>query len=103
MRFASGPGGQVRAKCLVGKTLRSASQRAACPAPPNILKSCWLQAMSLKCFLSLPTGAGLLANLIPRYPEYTCIKKGGTCNYSPCPRGTKVDGRCYRNKAKCCV
>nr|KAF6427385.1 defensin beta 1 [Rousettus aegyptiacus] len=64
-----------------------------------------LHCLLLLCLLSaqMPTGAGLLASLIPRYPEYTCIKKGGTCNYSPCPRGTKVDGRCYRNKAKCCV
>lgn len=93
----------MRANFLEEKTLRGALQRAACPASPSVLKSFWLQAMSLKHFLFLLTGDGLFSGLFHRYPEYQCAKKGGTCNFSPCPLFTRVDGACYSGKAKCCV
>ncbi|XP_054421807.1 beta-defensin 1 [Pteronotus mesoamericanus] len=56
------------------------------------------------CFLAsqIAPGAGLV-NLFRRYPEYDCAKKGGTCNFSPCPRFTKAEGSCYRGRARCCV
>ncbi|KAK1341696.1 hypothetical protein QTO34_016444 [Cnephaeus nilssonii] len=54
-------------------------------------------------YMSSPRGAGLLASLLHRTPEYICAKKGGTCNFSPCPRYTKHLGYCYRARAKCCI
>uniref|UniRef100_G1Q7H5 Beta-defensin 1 n=1 Tax=Myotis lucifugus TaxID=59463 RepID=G1Q7H5_MYOLU len=54
-------------------------------------------------FAQVGPGAGLLASLLHRSPEYTCAKQGGTCNFSPCPLYTQVKGYCYRGKAKCCI
>ncbi|KAF6083878.1 defensin beta 1 [Phyllostomus discolor] len=56
------------------------------------------------CFLfsQIAPGAGIMA-VFHRYPEYVCAKKGGTCNFSPCPRFTRIEGSCYQGRAKCCV
>ncbi|KAF6376110.1 defensin beta 1 [Rhinolophus ferrumequinum] len=54
-------------------------------------------------FSQVAPGAGLIKGLFHRYPEYQCAKKGGTCNFSPCPLSTKARGACYGGKAKCCI
>nr|KAF6460196.1 defensin beta 1 [Molossus molossus] len=54
-------------------------------------------------FAQMAPGAALLTDLFHKYPEYLCAKKGGTCNFSPCPLYTKAEGFCYRGKAKCCI
>ncbi|XP_006895089.1 PREDICTED: beta-defensin 1 [Elephantulus edwardii] len=45
----------------------------------------------------------LLAGLGHRYDQFVCADKGGTCNYSPCPSYSKMEGTCYNGKAKCCI
>uniref|UniRef100_A0A8C4LQP4 Beta-defensin 1 n=1 Tax=Equus asinus asinus TaxID=83772 RepID=A0A8C4LQP4_EQUAS len=67
------------------------------------LKSLWLQAMSLKCFLSLVPGVGYLTGLGHRSDHYICARSGGTCHFSSCPLFTKIEGTCYGGKAKCCL
>lgn len=84
-----------------GRKQRKAS-RAVCPASPDVLEARGLPAPSLTCALSPLPGAGLLT-LFHKYPEYVCVKKGGTCNFSPCPRFTKIEGTCYQGRAKCCI
>ncbi|CAK6442522.1 unnamed protein product [Pipistrellus nathusii] len=54
-------------------------------------------------FAQMDPGAGLLASLLHRSPEYICAKKGGTCNFSPCPLYTHALGDCYKGRAKCCL
>ncbi|XP_071076263.1 beta-defensin 1 [Desmodus rotundus] len=67
------------------------------------MKVLYLLLLSLYLLFSLiAPGAGLTA-LFHRYPEYECVRKGGTCNFSPCPRFTRIDGACYQGRAKCCV
>ena len=59
--------------------------------------------MSLKGYLSLLTGINLLTGLGQRSDHYICAKKGGTCNFSPCPLFNRIEGTCYSGKAKCCI
>ncbi|NP_001107185.1 beta-defensin 1 [Canis lupus baileyi] len=54
-------------------------------------------------FSYLPPGAGFLTGIGQRSDQYICARKGGTCNFSPCPLFTRIDGTCYRGKAKCCM
>ncbi|XP_006930602.1 beta-defensin 1 [Panthera pardus] len=56
------------------------------------------------CLLSrLAPGAAFLTGLGQRSDHYICARKGGTCNFSPCPLFTRIDGTCYGGKAKCCM
>ncbi|CAD7680724.1 unnamed protein product [Nyctereutes procyonoides] len=54
-------------------------------------------------FSYLPPGAGFFTGIGQRSDQYICARKGGTCNFSPCPLFTRIDGTCYRGKAKCCM
>ena len=54
------------------------------------------------CF-SLVSGAGQLTALGQRSDSYICARKGGTCNLSPCPLYNRIEGTCYKGKAKCCI
>uniref|UniRef100_A0A8C0KHC3 Beta-defensin 1 n=1 Tax=Canis lupus dingo TaxID=286419 RepID=A0A8C0KHC3_CANLU len=63
----------------------------------------FIYLLILCCFLSLLTGAGFLTGIGQRSDQYICARKGGTCNFSPCPLFTRIDGTCYRGKAKCCM
>uniref|UniRef100_A0ABI7VVP4 Beta-defensin 1 n=1 Tax=Felis catus TaxID=9685 RepID=A0ABI7VVP4_FELCA len=47
--------------------------------------------------------AAFLTGLGQRSDHYICARKGGTCNFSPCPLFTRIDGTCYGGKAKCCM
>uniref|UniRef100_A0A4W2DWU0 Beta-defensin 1 n=1 Tax=Bos indicus x Bos taurus TaxID=30522 RepID=A0A4W2DWU0_BOBOX len=47
--------------------------------------------------------AGQLTALGQQSDSYICARKGGTCNLSPCPLYNRVEGTCYRGKAKCCI
>ncbi|KAB0349012.1 hypothetical protein FD754_013869 [Muntiacus muntjak] len=38
-----------------------------------------------------------------RTDSYICARKGGTCNLSPCPLYNRIEGTCYKGKAKCCI
>ncbi|ELR46632.1 Beta-defensin 1, partial [Bos mutus] len=51
----------------------------------------------------LLSGASELTALGQRSDSYICARKGGTCNLSPCPLYNRVEGTCYRGKAKCCI
>ncbi|EPY85773.1 beta-defensin 1 [Camelus dromedarius] len=57
------------------------------------------------CLLASPlaTGVSLLTGLGQRSDHYICAKKGGTCNFSPCPLFNRIEGTCYSGKAKCCI
>ncbi|KAI5767263.1 DEFB1 [Gulo gulo luscus] len=57
------------------------------------------------CLVSshLAPGAGFLSGLGQRSDHYMCARKGGTCNFSPCPLFTRWEGTCYGGKAKCCM
>ncbi|KAJ1066809.1 hypothetical protein K5549_019480, partial [Capra hircus] len=50
----------------------------------------------------LVSGAGQLTALGQRSDSYICARKGGTCNLSPCPLYNRIEGTCYKGKAKCC-
>ncbi|XP_028336774.1 beta-defensin 1 [Physeter macrocephalus] len=54
-------------------------------------------------FAQLATGVNLLTGLGQRSDHYICVKKGGTCNFSPCPLFNRIEGTCYSGKAKCCI
>ncbi|KAB0348263.1 hypothetical protein FD754_013120 [Muntiacus muntjak] len=38
-----------------------------------------------------------------RTDSYICARKGGTCNLAPCPLYNRIEGTCYKGKAKCCI
>ncbi|XP_043749311.1 beta-defensin 1 [Cervus elaphus] len=48
-------------------------------------------------------GACHLTILGQRTDNYICARKGGTCNLSPCPLYNRIEGTCYKGKAKCCI
>lgn len=63
-----------------------------------------LLLLALGLLLSqLGPGAGQLTALGQRSDSYICARKGGTCNLSPCPLYNRIEGTCYRGKAKCCI
>ncbi|XP_057552942.1 beta-defensin 1 [Hippopotamus amphibius kiboko] len=51
----------------------------------------------------LAAGFNMLTGLGQRSDHYMCVKKGGTCNFSPCPLFNRIEGTCYNGKAKCCI
>ncbi|XP_042555834.1 beta-defensin 1 [Dipodomys spectabilis] len=62
---------------------------------------CVLLLLFCLLFCQIPPDAGL-TGLGHRSDHYLCVKKGGFCLYSECPKNTKVEGSCYHKMANCC-
>uniref|UniRef100_A0A4W2G5D1 Beta-defensin 1 n=1 Tax=Bos indicus x Bos taurus TaxID=30522 RepID=A0A4W2G5D1_BOBOX len=71
------------------------------------MDTCICIGVSLCCppeiITTLLISAGQLTALGQQSDSYICARKGGTCNLSPCPLYNRIEGTCYRGKAKCCI
>ena len=99
--FTSSSTGHLSVKLLQEKPLWRTLQRALCPAFP--WNPCGHKPGAWHGCFSLLSGAGQLTALGQRSDSYICARKGGTCNLSPCPLYNRIEGTCYRGKAKCCI
>ncbi|XP_069428926.1 beta-defensin 1 [Ovis canadensis] len=97
---ASDTSGMSRGKMTLD---RGFGPRAPVPAPPPTAGHGPSRRLRTLVGEMPELGAGQLTALGKRSDSYICARKGGTCNLSPCPLYNRIEGTCYKGKAKCCI
>uniref|UniRef100_A0AC11D3B5 Uncharacterized protein n=2 Tax=Ovis aries TaxID=9940 RepID=A0AC11D3B5_SHEEP len=97
---ASDTSGMSRGKMTLD---RGFGPRAPVPAPPPTTGHGPSRRLRALVGEMPELGAGQLTALGKRSDSYICARKGGTCNLSPCPLYNRIEGTCYKGKAKCCI